>query len=57
MVLYYCCYLSSMIIGVGLLTIFEIIFPFPNWILAYMVIPFTMTSNFLLISYIFKVKK
>lgn len=54
--LYYCSYGTSMLLGVGLLSIFRVVFPFENWILAYMVVPFTMTSNFLLSSLIFKHK-
>lgn len=51
---YYLAYGFSMCLGVVLLSIFREILPFENWILAYMVIPFTMTSNFLLASFIFK---
>lgn len=56
LLLYYCSYGTSMLLGVGLLSIFRVVFPFENWILAYMVVPFTMTSNFLLSSLIFKHK-
>jgi hypothetical protein len=45
-----------MLIGVGLLALFKATLPFENWVLAYMVIPFTMTSNFTLSSLIFKNK-
>ena len=56
--LYYLAYLISLGLGVLLLSIFKVVFNFlPNWILAYMVIPFTMTSNFLMISNIFKPSK
>lgn len=52
--LYYGSYGSSMLLGVGLLALFRALLPFENWILAYMVVPFTMTSNFILSSLIFK---
>ena len=54
--LYYGSYGISMLLGILLLSIFRNILPFENWVLAYLVIPFTMTSNFLLSSYIFKNK-
>lgn len=54
LLLYYGSYGSSMLLGVGLLSIFKALLPFENWILAYMVVPFTMTSNFILSSFIFK---
>jgi len=51
---YYGSYGLTMILGVLLLTLFKLTLPFENWILAYMVVPFTMTSNFILISFVFK---
>jgi putative flippase GtrA len=54
--LYYGSYGFSMLLGVFLLSIFRKTFPFENWVLAYLVIPFTMTSNFVLSSFIFKTK-
>ncbi|WP_394707641.1 GtrA family protein [uncultured Draconibacterium sp.] len=54
LIMYYGSYCSSMLLGVALLSIFKILLPFENWILAYMVVPFTMTSNFILSSLIFK---
>jgi len=56
LVLYYGSYGISMLVGVGLLALFKATLPFANWILAYMVIPFTMTTNFTLSSLIFKNK-
>jgi putative flippase GtrA len=56
LLLYYGSYGISMLVGVGLLAIFKATLPFPNWALAYMVIPFTMTTNFTLSSLIFKDK-
>ncbi|MFW5804157.1 MAG: GtrA family protein [bacterium] len=57
LLLYYFSYAFSMIIGLIILYIFRNIFPFENWIISYMVIPFTMTSNFLLATKIFKNEK
>lgn len=54
--LYYGSYGISMLLGILLLSIFKKVLPFENWVLAYLVIPFTMTSNFLLSSFIFKNK-
>ena len=54
--LYYGSYGTSMLLGVLLLSIFKALLPFENWILSYMVIPFTMTSNFILSSLIFNKK-
>lgn len=56
LLLYYGSYGISMLIGVGLLSIFRKILPFENWVLSYLVIPFTMLSNFTLASRIFKNK-
>jgi len=56
LLLYYASYGISMLLGVGLLALFKATLPFENWILAYMVIPFTMTSNFTLSSRIFREK-
>lgn len=52
-VLYYLSYGITMVLGIILLTIFERTLPFENWILAYMVIPFTALSNFFLSNQIF----
>ena len=56
LLLYYGSYGISMLIGVGLLSVFRKILPFENWVLSYLVIPFTMLSNFTLSSRIFKTK-
>lgn len=56
LVLYYGSYGVSMLLGVILLWVFKSTLPFENWLLAYLVIPFTMTSNFLLSILIFKSK-
>jgi putative flippase GtrA len=57
LLLYYGSYILTMLFGVLLLSIFRIILPFENWILAYLVIPFTMTANFIFSSFLFKSKK
>jgi len=44
--LYYLIYISSMMLGVVLLQVYEIIFDFQKWIYPFMVIPFTMIWNF-----------
>ncbi len=54
MVLYYMSYGISMLLGISLLFLFRKTLPFENWILAYLVIPFTLSSNFILSSLIFK---
>lgn len=56
LVLYFSSYALSLVFGVFLLTVFRKTLPFENWILAYLVIPFTMTSNFVLSSFIFKTR-
>jgi putative flippase GtrA len=53
---YYSSYGFSMILGVFLLFLFRRITPFENWVLAYLVIPFTLTSNYILSSIIFRKK-
>ena len=52
--LFFLSYLIGMLFGVILLKIFEKLFTFENWILSYMVIPFTMMSNFIFANKIFK---
>ena len=46
-----------MLLGVFILSIYEKILPFENWILSYLVIPFTMTWNFILSSLILSPQK
>lgn len=50
MFLYYLIYLSSMLLGVFLLKIFRTVLPFENWVLPFLVIPFTMVWNFIFAS-------
>ena len=56
MLLYYGSYGITLLLGVILLSLLRIILPFENWIIAYLVIPFTMTSNFIFSSYIFRTR-
>jgi len=55
-VLYFCIYFSSMGLGVVLLKIYRYSLPFENWVLPFLVIPFTMTWNFLWASKFLKKK-
>ncbi len=54
MALYYLVYLSSMGLGVVLLSIYKEIFTFENWVYPFFVFPFTVTWNFLFASRILK---
>ncbi|TVR78495.1 MAG: hypothetical protein EA412_08650 [Chitinophagaceae bacterium] len=51
---YYIAYGITMLLGVLLLSIFKKTIPLSNWMLAYLVIPFTMTSNFIMLNIVFK---
>ena len=55
-ILYFLAYGISALFGIVLLWIFRKLTPFENWILAYMVVPFTTVANFILSSLIFKNK-
>lgn len=50
MFLYYLIYLTSMLLGVVLLKIFRAVLPFENWVLPFLIIPFTMVWNFIFAS-------
>ncbi len=54
LIFYYLAYISGMILGIFLLKLFRTMFSVENWVLSYMVIPFTMMSNFLFADKIFK---
>jgi len=54
MIKYYLSYFFSLCFGLVLISLFERIFGFENWIYPYMVLPFTFTSNFLLSNFILK---
>ena len=47
-IIYFLIYLSSMVIGLILLTIYKSTLPFENWILSYLTVPITLTWNFVL---------
>jgi putative flippase GtrA len=49
-------YVSSMLLGVFLLWFFKKVTAFDNWILGYMVLPFTMIWNFIFSSLLFSGK-
>ncbi len=52
--LYYLSYIIGMVLGIVLLKVFREMFTFENWVLSYMVIPFTMLCNFTFANKIFK---
>ncbi len=54
---YYGSYGITMVLGIGLLSIFRIVLPFENWVLSYLVIPFTLTLNFVFSTFVFKTRK
>lgn len=47
LIAYYGIYLSAMGVGLGMLTLYKLLLPFPNWVFPFMVVPVTMTWNFL----------
>ena len=55
--LYYIAYISGMIIGVLVLKLYKVTLPFENWILAYLVLPVTITWNFIMASIVLKRKE
>ena len=44
--IYFAVYLSSMALGVVLLTIYKSTLPFENWVFPFFVLPFTVSNNF-----------
>lgn len=48
LLIYFSIYLSAMCLGILLLSVYTRIFDFENWIYPFMVIPFTMSYNFIL---------
>ncbi len=54
--LYYLVYLSGMLLGMTLLYIFKTLVYLENWMYAFMVVPFTMTTNYVLSSLVFHKK-
>lgn len=53
---YYLVYLSGMILGMVLLYIFKRIISVENWVYSFMVVPFTMTMNYIMATLVFKKK-
>ena len=54
LIIYFLVYGAGLVIGTIMLWIFRIILPFENWVLPYLVIPFTLLSNFTLSYYFLK---
>jgi len=54
LVVYFLVYGAGLIFGTVLLMIFRVLLPFENWALAFLVLPFTLTSNFTLSIYFLK---
>ncbi len=50
-------YISGMLVGVLVLKIYKQYIPLENWMLSYLVIPITMSWNFILSSFVLKEKK
>jgi putative flippase GtrA len=57
LIVYFLVYGTGLLVGTIMLWIFRILLPFENWILPYLVIPFTMVSNFTLSFYFLKPEK
>jgi putative flippase GtrA len=57
MLQYYLVYLSGMLLGMLLLYVFRRIFAYPNWVISYMVIPFTLLNNYFWSTRVFKPKR
>ncbi len=54
---YFAVYLTSMVLGIILLKIYRATLPFENQILPFLVVPFTMSLNFILVSRFLKKEK
>ena len=50
---YYLVYLSGILIGLLLLYVFKRLVTLENWMYAFMVVPFTMTANYILSALVF----
>jgi putative flippase GtrA len=57
LIFFYGSYVFTLVIGAICLSLFRKWLPFENWILAFLVVPITMITNFILSSLIFKNKK
>jgi len=57
LVIYFLVYGAGLLLGTIILWIFRLLLPFENWVLPYLVIPFTLVSNFILSHYFLKPEK
>jgi putative flippase GtrA len=57
LIVYFLVYGIGLILGTVLLWIFRFLLPYENWILTYLVLPFTLVSNFTLSYYFLKPAK
>ena len=53
-IVYCSVYGVGLLLGTGLLLLFKMLLPFENWVLSYLVLPFTILSNFTLSYYFLK---
>lgn len=44
---YYAIYLTSMVIGAGLLSLFDYLLDYQKWVYPFLVLPFTLSFNFI----------
>lgn len=54
LLLYYLVYLSGILLGLFLMFILRKLVNLENWIYAFMVVPFTMTTNYILSTLVFR---
>jgi putative flippase GtrA len=54
LIFYYMIYFTSMGLGVSLLRLYRWLLPFENWVLPFLVFPFTMLWNFIFVSRLLK---
>ncbi|MDP1622530.1 MAG: GtrA family protein [Bacteroidales bacterium] len=57
LIVYFLVYGVGLVLGTIIVWIFSLILPFENWVLVYLVIPFTLLSNFTLSYYFLNPKK
>jgi len=56
LLLYYLVYLSGMLLGMFLLYIFKKLGSLENWVNAFLVVPFTLSTNYILSTLVFQNK-
>jgi len=54
MIIYFLIYLTSMLLGLLVLSLYKKTLPFDNWFLSYLTIPITLVWNFILSSMLLK---